>query len=124
VAKETVTLLTDDLDGTRDESVTTIQLGWNGEWRELELSAKNVAALGKGIDKFWNVGRPADGGGTRPAASRRARTNGAKSRRRPNVLDYDRAAYRAWCDSKGIKIGRGRQPNHRIEQFLAETTGN
>jgi hypothetical protein len=35
VAKTTVEVLIDDLDGSDDAQ--TITLGWNGDWRELDL---------------------------------------------------------------------------------------
>ena len=43
MAKTLVEVLVDDLDGT--EAAESVRLGWNGQWRQLELSEKNLAAL-------------------------------------------------------------------------------
>jgi Lsr2 len=39
MAKVTVEVLVDDLDGS--EGAETVRLGWNGDWREIDLSKKN-----------------------------------------------------------------------------------
>ena len=70
MAKATVEVLIDDLDGS--EGAETVRLGWNGDWRELELSKKNLAALSKALDKYWQVGRAVS-------------ANGQSSRRRSNT---------------------------------------
>ena len=48
MAKAMVEVVVDDLDGS--EAVETVRLGWNGEWRELDLSKRNVAALSRAVD--------------------------------------------------------------------------
>ena len=70
MAKATVDVLVDDLDGS--EGVETVRIGWNGDWRELDLSKKNLASLSKALDKYWNVSRPVS-------------ANGRSSRRRPSA---------------------------------------
>src|SRR4029079_120528 len=59
MAKTTVEVLVDDLDGS--DAAETVRLGWDGEWRELDLSKRNLAALSRVFDKYWNAGRPAAG---------------------------------------------------------------
>ena len=54
VAKKVVEELIDDLDGTPADH--TVRIGWNDEWREIELSEKNLAALSRGLDRFWDGG--------------------------------------------------------------------
>ena len=61
MAKATVDVLVDDLDGS--EGVETVRIGWNGDWRELDLSKKNLAALSKAFDRYWNVSRPVSADG-------------------------------------------------------------
>jgi hypothetical protein len=59
MAKVTVEVLVDDLDGS--EGAETVRLGWNGDWREIDLSKRNRASLSKALDKYWNAGRPVGG---------------------------------------------------------------
>jgi len=56
MSKASVEMPVADLDGS--EAVATVRLGWNGEWREHELSDKNLAGLSKAIDRFRDVARP------------------------------------------------------------------
>ena len=78
MAKATVDVLVDDLDGS--EGVETVRIGWNGDWRELDLSKKNLASLSKAFDKYWNVSRPVSADG---ATSRRRRPKTTRRRVRP-----------------------------------------
>ena len=41
MVKSLVEVLVDDLDGT--EAVESVLLGWNGQWRRIELSERNLA---------------------------------------------------------------------------------
>ena len=54
MAHQTNVILIDDLDGS--EATTTIRIGWNGEWRELDLNDRNVAAADRALS---GSGRPA-----------------------------------------------------------------
>ena len=69
MAKTMVEVLVDDLDGS--EAVESVRIGWNGQWRELELSEKNLAALSKSF-----VGQPSpartSATGLRPAGGSQA----------------------------------------------------
>jgi hypothetical protein len=103
MAKATVEVLIDDLDGS--EGAETVRLGWNGDWRELELSKKNLAALSKALDKYWNVSRPRPQEG-QPRRRRRPRTvsSSRSTKRDPKVI-------RAWATSNRIEVpARGRIP--------------
>jgi nucleoid-associated protein Lsr2 len=100
MVKSLVEVLVDDLDGT--EAVESVMLGWNGQWRRIELSEKNLAALSKAVDRFWEAGRPVAerGGASRRTRSPRAGTNGR-----------DPKAIRAWAEANGIAVPkRGRIP--------------
>ena len=87
MAKTLVEVLVDDLDGT--EAVESVRLGWNGQWRQLELSEKNLAALSKAIDRFWDAGRPIKGGRPAPAAAG-DRHRWARPARHPGVGGRER----------------------------------
>jgi hypothetical protein len=112
MAKATVEVLVDDLDGS--EGAETVRLGWNGDWRELELSKKNLASLSRSLDKYWDVGRPVSGDGDssrrrRPSRTRSSRA--AKAKRDPKVI-------RAWARENGIAVpARGRIPGDVERQY-------
>ena len=112
MAKATVEVLVDDLDGS--EAAETVRIGWNGEWRELELSKKNLSALSRALDRYWDVSRPVsqDGRGTSRRRSTRARSSRpAKRTRDPKVI-------RAWAIDKGIPVpARGRIPGDVERQY-------
>ena len=110
MAKTLVEVLVDDLDGT--EAVESVRLGWNGQWRQLELSERNLAALSKAIDRFWDAGRPVKGDAAAPR--RRAGTT---------TPGRDPRAIRVWAAENGIPVpSRGRIPRD-IEDRYNEATG-
>jgi hypothetical protein len=116
MAKSTVEVLVDDLDGL--EAAGSVQLGWNGEWRELELSEKNLAALSKALDKYWSVGRAVS---TSAAPKRRGRARGASTASNGNG-SRDPKAIRVWAEENGIPVpSRGRIPGHLEEQYNQAT---
>jgi hypothetical protein len=115
MAKATVEVLVDDLDGS--EGAETVWIGWNGDWRELELSKKNLASLSKVLDKYWNVSRPVSADGR---SSRRRKTSpssrSAKAKRDPKLI-------RSWATNNGISVpARGRIPGD-IERQYNEANG-
>ena len=109
MAKTLVEVLVDDLDGT--EAVESVRLGWNGQWRQLELSEKNLAALSKAIDRFWDAGRP-------------IRTEGGDARLRSSAgpSGRDPRAIRVWAADNGIAVpARGRIPREIEDRYNAAT---
>ena len=112
MAKATVEVLVDDLDGS--EGAETVRLGWNGDWRELELSKKNLASLSRALDKYWDAGRPVSGDGRSSRRRRPSRTTSsraAKAKRDPKVI-------RAWARENGIAVpARGRIPGDVERQY-------
>jgi len=110
MAKTLIEVLVDDLDGS--EAVESVRLGWNGQWRQLELSEKNMAALSKAIDWFWDAGRP-------------IKADAATSRRRGGATGgRDPRAIRAWAADNGIAVpSRGRIPRE-IEERYNEAAGS
>ena len=109
MAKATVEVLVDDLDGS--EGSETVRLGWNGEWRELDLSQRNLASLAKALDRYWDVARPVTNGAQ---AARRTKRSTRASRR----ANRDPKAIRAWATEHGIDVPtRGRIPAEVERQF-------
>jgi hypothetical protein len=111
MAKQIIESVTDDLDGSAADH--TIHLGWQGEWRELDLNQKNLDALAKVFDRYWDVARP-----DRSAPSR--------SRRRPAPVtreagrEFDLVQLREWAAQNDVAIPqRGRIPRSVVEQYKA-----
>jgi len=119
VAKHVIEELIDDLDG--GEADVTVRIGWEGEWRELDLSEKNLDAFAKVFDPYWDAGR----GGTEKneASGRRRRSNGSGSKRQGGRRDYDRGEFKTWAVENDIRLNRGRPPRELIDRFLAEADG-
>ena len=100
------------------EAAGSVQLGWNGEWRELELSEKNLAALSKALDKYWSVGP--DGVARHVEASRPAAA--APPPAKASNGSRDPKAIRVWAEENGIAVpSRGRIPGHLEEQYNKAT---
>jgi nucleoid-associated protein Lsr2 len=112
MAKITVEVLVDDLDGS--DGAETVRLGWNGAWREIDLSRKNRASLSRALDKYWSAARPVAGDrqssrrrGPRPTTSSRS----TRPKRDPKVI-------RAWATENGIAVpARGRIPSEVERQY-------
>ena len=114
MAKTTVEVLIDDLDGS--EGAETVRLGWNGDWREVDLSTKNLASLSRTLDKYWNVARPVSSNGR---SSGRNQTKKRKSSSRARKTARDPKAIRAWATENGITVpNRGRIPGDVEAQYV------
>jgi hypothetical protein len=110
--------LVDDLDGS--EATVTVRIGWNGEWRELDLNEKNEAALAKAIDKYWDRGRSWSPSGERTGSRRRSRA--AAAPKSTPGRDYDIADLREWAGRKGIRVPqRGRIPRDVVAQYKSDS---
>jgi hypothetical protein len=102
MAKAMVETLVDDLDGS--PAVETIRVGWNGDWRELDLSKRNAAALSRMLDRYWEVGRPVSADGQARRRRRTAPSRSIKASRDPKMI-------RSWATTNGIAVpARGRIP--------------
>ncbi|MGK5678442.1 histone-like nucleoid-structuring protein Lsr2 [Actinoplanes sp. URMC 104] len=112
MAKQVITLLTDDLDG--GEADRTVEFGLDGVNYTIDLSEKNAGKLRKALDPFLNaatrVGRTAGGV---PATRRTAApaSTGRASR------DQNQAI-REWANKNGYEVSeRGRIPSHIVEAY-------
>jgi hypothetical protein len=116
MAKATVEVLIDDLDGS--EAAETVTLGWNGDWRELDLSKRNLASLSRSLEKYWKVGRPIPGDRRPPAPPRRTKKGSprrATAKRDPKLI-------RAWATESGVAVpARGRIPVDVERQYNEAT---
>lgn len=107
MAKETIIRITDDIDGS--EAVETIRFGFRGVDYNIDLNAKNVAAMEKSLEKWIQHGQRAEPGGARPR------------QRRTTVKNKDEtAAIREWAKANGYKVSdRGRIPAEVREAYNA-----
>ena len=109
MAQEVLVTLTDDLDGSNADE--TIMFALDGATYEIDLNAKNAAALRKALDKYVAAARSAN----RSPGARRSRTTTRRSARGP---DTDPKAVRAWAHEHGIEISnRGRIPADILDQY-------
>lgn len=113
MAQEVILKLVDDLDGS--EATETVLFGLDGEGYEIDLNAKNAAALRKALDRYRSAARPSSNGGRASAAS--GRRGRGRSRGRG---DLDPKAVRAWAAENGHQLStRGRIPTDVIEAYKA-----
>jgi nucleoid-associated protein Lsr2 len=110
MAKQVITLLTDDLDG--GEADRTVEFGLDGVNYTIDLSEKNAGKLRKALDPYLavatRVGRSAGDG----RGARRAAPSGGRSSRDQNQ------AIREWAGKNGYEVSeRGRIPSSIVEAF-------
>jgi len=113
MAQEVITKLIDDLDGS--EATETVYFALDGETYEIDLNAKNAAALRKALDRFRGAARMTSTGRSSSAGARRSRGKGGRGRGEP-----DPKMVRAWATEHGYEISsRGRIPSEVLEQYKA-----
>ncbi|MFI5931013.1 Lsr2 family protein [Actinoplanes sp. NPDC051494] len=112
MAKQVITLLTDDLDG--GEADRTVEFGLDGVNYTIDLSEKNSGKLRKALDPYLAV------------ATRVGRSSGveARSARRGGTVSTGRAtrdqnqAIREWAGKNGYEVSeRGRIPSSIVEAY-------
>ncbi|GAA3348649.1 Lsr2 family protein [Amorphoplanes nipponensis] len=113
MAKQVITLLTDDLDG--GEADRTVEFGLDGVNYSIDLSEKNAGKLRKVLDPYLEkavrVGR---GSATGRITSRSAAAQPSRSSRDQNQ------AIREWAKKNGHEVSdRGRIPTGVVEAFHA-----
>jgi hypothetical protein len=119
MAKKVIEHLVDDVDGS--VATVTVHIGWNGEWRELDLNEKNEAALSKALDRYWDKGRPWEPSSSRQAVRRRPRAATTTAARSGDERGYDLADLREWAARRGVRVpARGRIPRDVVAQYQAE----
>ena len=106
MARQIITVLTDDLDGS--DADRTIEFGVDGVTYTIDLSEKNVAKLRKALDPYLAV------------ATRAGRTNGRRSAApvsRANNRETNQAI-REWAAKNGWEVSeRGRIPASVVEAY-------
>jgi hypothetical protein len=106
VARKTVILLEDDLDGS--EASETVQFAIDGIEYEIDLSAEHANELRRALSRFTGAARKSSGRRGRPAA-RRSPSGG-----------IDAKVVRQWALDKGLEVNtRGRIQADIVEQYQA-----
>ena len=115
MAKKTITILTDDLDGEElPAGSRSTRFALDGVEYEIDLSAANARALADALAPYISAGRRV-GGSARGGSAARPRSRGAKG------ADAERlAAIRSWAQGNGYAVGdRGRIKAEIVEAFDA-----
>jgi len=109
MTSRTVTLLEDDIDGSKADE--TVQFALDGTSYQIDLTQEHAAELRKALETYINHARHSNGrsaGVGQRGESRRERAS------RP----ADTKSVRAWAESNNIKVSkRGRIPAEIVEQY-------
>jgi hypothetical protein len=107
MAKKTVVLLEDDIDGS--EAKETITFSLDGTEYEIDLNEGHANELREALARFTEAGRKVAGGRGRPA-----------SRTRSSLGGQDAKAVRLWAAENGIQVNtRGRIQADVVEKYEA-----
>ncbi|QEO10665.1 histone-like nucleoid-structuring protein Lsr2 [Protaetiibacter larvae] len=111
MAKKTITVLTDDLDGEELPAGTrSTRFSLDGAEYEIDLSAANARALADALAPYVAAGRRVGGAPTRAAARPRAKGSDAERL----------AAIRSWAQGNGYAVGdRGRIKAEVVDAYDA-----
>jgi hypothetical protein len=111
MAKQVITLLTDDLDG--GEADRTVEFGLDGVNYTIDLSEKNAGRLRKALDPYLSVAtRAGRSGASADRAGRRGAVSTGRASRDQNQ------AIREWASKNGYEVSeRGRIPSSIVEAF-------
>ena len=107
MAKKTVVLLEDDIDGS--EADETISFALDGSEYEIDLNEGHANELREALARFASAGRRVAGGRGRPAARTKSSHGGP-----------DAKAVRLWAAENGVQVNtRGRIQAEVIEKYEA-----
>ena len=113
MAKQTITVLTDDLDG--GDADRTIEFGLDGVNYTIDLSVKNAGKLRKALDPYLTVASKAGRSGANGRIASRTTAASSRSNRDQNQ------AIREWATKNGYEVSeRGRIPASIVEAFHAK----
>ena len=113
MAKQIITVLTDDLDG--GDADRTIEFGLDGVNYTIDLSEKNAGKLRKALDPYLVVAAKAGRSGANGRITSRAAAAPSRSNRDQNQ------AIREWATKNGYEVSeRGRIPASIVEAFHAK----
>jgi hypothetical protein len=115
MAKQVITVLTDDLDG--GDADRTIEFGLDGVNYTIDLSEKNVGKLRKALDPYLAVASRVGRSGTNGRIVTRAARTAAPARANRD----QNQAIREWAVKNGYEVSeRGRIPGSIVEAFHAK----
>jgi hypothetical protein len=115
MAKRTIHMLVDDLDGGDADETVTFAL--DGTQYQIDLSTKNAARLRDAVAKFVGAGTKV--GRVTAAPSRGGSAGAARGSARAD-RDQNRAI-REWAQAKGIEMSdRGRIKQEIVDRYQAE----
>jgi len=107
MAKKTVVLLEDDIDGS--EATETLSFALDGSEYEIDLNEGHANELRDALARFTEAGRKVAGGRGRPAARTKSSHGGP-----------DAKAVRMWAAENGIQVNtRGRIQADVVEKYEA-----
>jgi Lsr2 len=108
MAKKTVMLLEDDIDGS--EATETLSFALDGNDYEIDLNEGHAKELRDALARFTNAGRKVPSGRGRPASRTKSSLQGAP----------DAKAVRMWAAENGIPVNtRGRIQAEVVEKYEA-----
>ena len=111
MAQEVVVTLTDDLDGSDAEE--TVLFSLDGTGYEIDLNAKNAAALRKALERYVVRAR-------RPSLPTGTRGSRSAGRRTTRNAEIDPRAVRVWAQEQGLEVSsRGRIPAEILDRYHA-----
>jgi hypothetical protein len=113
MAKQVITLLTDDLDGS--EADRSVEFGLDGVNYSIDLSDKNIGKLRKALDPFLAAATRTGRGRVDVRSRRGAAAAPGRVGREQNQ------AIREWAGKNGYEVSeRGRIPSSVVEAFHAQ----
>lgn len=113
MAKQVITLLTDDLDG--GDADRTVEFGLDGVNYTIDLSEKNIGKFRKALDPYLTAAAKVGRAGTTGRI-------GSRAVAAPNRTNRDQnQAVREWATKNGYEVSeRGRIPTSIVEAFNAK----
>jgi len=110
MAKQVITVLTDDLDGS--DADRTIEFGLDGVNYTIDLSDKNAGKLRKVLDPYLAVASRIGRTGANGRIASRAAAAPSRTNREENQ------AIREWASKNGFEVSeRGRIPSSIVEAY-------
>ncbi len=119
MAKQVITKLLDDLDGT--EADETVSFAFDGSQYTIDLSAKNAAEFRELMSKYQDAGERTGRMGT-PAQLRPYNRTGSGSTVTHAQNREMNGKIRRWAEANGYELSdRGRIPQHIVDAYESGT---